>query len=378
MFIDSRSIKKGDPVLAATVIYLIVFIFAADNTQISQELPFIFGLPWTVFSVCHVIVMAYALFAVITETDKKLRIVLLLLTLPGFIAGASWLPILLIVAMTHRSADIWLKTGFVTGVSCLFVTMLLALNGVITIMGHGADRFAFGMVNRTNFAFAVLFFMIAYIVIRNGKLKPYEYTFLYLVIIAVFHLVEAKNATVCMFLFVTMCVIGQICDLTGITKKASFFFKGVQKYFLDYSFILALIVFFAAVKNRESIRSMESDYPWLHSFMIRLDTNAKLLADQFSLFGRSIAENGDFQSSKYFVVDSFYARALVMNGIIFFIVIMALFTFYMISARRTGNRTVYFALMIMALFAITDPGITDISLNFLAVLPLATWTHPDS
>ena len=194
---------------------------------------------------------------------------------------------------------------------------------------------------------------------------------LYFIIFITFRLVTAKNSMVCMLLFVTMCLIGQLYDSFLQNERLNRVFTGIQKYFLDYTFIIAYALFKLLVAMKEYIRRLLPEYPFLWSYMIRLDTAEKTADMPFTLFGRHISESGS--QDNYFVVDSFMARTPAMSGMVIFLVYMLIFTYFMIRARRLKARAVYIAFMVMALYAITDPSFVEPELNFLIVLPFACW-----
>ncbi|MBR1524951.1 MAG: hypothetical protein IJ641_10920 [Lachnospiraceae bacterium] len=357
-------------ILWVTVIYYIVFSFIHLDSEIAQEWGFIYGIPWRINSICVVIVSAYAVFTVLEEKDRRKKAFFLVLDVFSIVFG--WELILLMVAMAHRSMKEWMPAALVAGLSTFGLTMLCAFTGLIDINGHNARRLAFGMVNRTNFAFAVLFFIISFSIIRGGYLKYYEYAVLFLFIIATFYHVTAKNAMVCMTLFVLLCLSGQIYDrLPGEKKGIGNCFRLMQKYFLDYAFVLSYVLYRIVVYYRKYFEKMKDTIPWIRTFIYRLNIGAETVEMPITLFGQWVRESGN--SEDYYVMDSFFAKTPVRNGLVYFVLIMGIFTYFLIRARRSGQRTIYFAFLVMALYAITDPTLVNVSYNFIVALPFAAW-----
>ncbi|MCR5773805.1 MAG: hypothetical protein K6G42_01850 [Lachnospiraceae bacterium] len=372
----SGKAKSVDIVLLTAVIFYVAFSFITDNSQMIQEWGFLYGWPWKLYLVSIAIIRAFAIFSVINEKDRKRQILFGILVVLGFIAGGyAWNLIFLMIAMADRSMKLWLTTALGTGLTMFGYTIICSIMGWVSMYGQDGRFFAFGMVNRTNFAFAVLFFIITVSVIRQGRFRYYEYVILYIITIATYYHVYAKNAAACTLLFITMCLFGQLYDCLPLPAKKGLgsFFSALQKFFFDYSFILAGIVFWTAVHFRWVFREIQKTYDGIGSFAYRLDMGYEMLQKPVTLFGQTLHEYGGLVDKEYFVVDAFFARVPVTSGIIYFIVIMAILTYFMIKARRLNARTIYFAFMVMALFSISDTSHIDISYNFLIALPFATW-----
>ena len=363
--------KKSDIALYIAVIYYIVFSFISDEAMMAKEWRFVYGIPWRAYMVCRVVIMAYAVFSIIEEEDTIRRAVFILLTILSFIGG--WDIIFLMLALSGRSMKEWMQISLGAGLTMLGFTMVCAATGLIGISGHDGKHFAFGMVNRTNFAFAVLFFIISYTVIRSGRLMYHEYVSLYIIMIATYYHIRAKNAAVCMFAFVTLCMASQLYDRFFARSGINAFCGALQKYCLDYTFIWAYAVYRAVVYCRGYLRSLIPQIPKLRTFVYRLDVGNDMLRLPLTLFGRHINENGNRTGGKYYIIDSFFANTPVTKGILYFIVIMTIFTYFMIQARQKKDRTIYFAFMVMALFSITDVGVTSMAYNFIVALPFAIW-----
>lgn len=369
--------KEGrtDILLVLSLTYYIIYDFFLNESTAFMEWHGIYGIFYRAYLVCRVIFMAFAAFRIIAGSDKKKRVLFIILLLLGIIQHNSIL--ILMVAMAGRSMKKWLPVALSAGLTAFTAVMLLAVTGKLGMNGIDGGDFAFGMLGRTNFAFAVLFFIIAVAVIKNGIFRYYEYAIIFAVIITTYHLVHAQNSTVCMLVFLSLCIAGQVFEKIPHGRYADKLIYNVQKYLLDYSFIICYIIYWVAVHNRDKIRELINAYPQirLSTFVYRLDMGAEMAALPLTLFGNEINEYGlgGLGSAEYHIVDSFFARVLAESGIVYFVIIMAILTYFLIKARKNHAGVIYYAFMVMAIYAITDKNFMGIDINFLIVLPFAVW-----
>lgn len=361
--------KRFDILLCIAAVYYIFYSFLQSNTMFAQQWNAIYGIPLRLYHISEVIILFFAILAVITEEKRERQLLYTVLILTGMVN----MTMLLIMwpAFAGRSMRFWMRLGAATTLIMFAFTIISALTGHISMYGHDNGPLAYGMINRTNFSFTVLFLIISFGVLKKGRFRFYTYIILYLITAITFYLVTAKNSMICTVLFITLCLAGQLYDRFIHNEKISRVFTGIQKYFLDYSFIIAYGLFRLLVGMKDKLGELVPKYPFLGNFVLRLDTAQRTADMPFSLFGRHIAESGN--EKNYFVVDSFMARSPAMDGLIVFVILMLVFTYFMIRARRLKAHPVYFAFMVMALYAITDPSFTGPDLNFLIALPFACW-----
>ena len=361
--------KRFDILLCIAAVYYIFYSFLQSNTMFAQQWNAIYGIPLRLYYISEVIILFFAILAVITEEKRERKLLYTVLILTGMVN----MTMLLIMwpAFAGRSMRFWMRLGAATTLIMFAFTIISALTGHISMYGHDNGPLAYGMINRTNFSFTVLFLIISFGVLKKGRFRFYTYIILYLITGITFYLVTAKNSMICTILFITLCLAAQLYDRFIHNDRISRVFTGIQKYFLDYSFIIAYGLFKILVSVKDNLREFETKIPFLVSLIYRLDA-AEITADMpFTLFGRHVSESGGKEN--YFVLDSFMARSPVMDGLIVFLILMLVFTYFMIKARRMKAHPVYFAFMVMALYAITDPSFTGPDLNFLIALPFACW-----
>lgn len=373
----NNAARISEIIFYSAVVYAIGYDFFLGNTMFAQEYGYIYLLPLTVFHICEFIILDYAIYSVITEQDRKIRIVYAILSLVGAICiDGSGMFFLLCVAFSRRSMKKAMMIGFISTLTVFIVTIASSFMGIIGQYGHSERAFALGMVNRTNFAFAVLFLIISYAIIKNGRLKIYEYAVIIASIVVTYKLVHAKNAAVCMTLFTLLCLGSQVYERHFQNEKLDKLAENAKKYFLDYSNFWAVAIYGTLVAYRSRISDLASTYQWLGSFTYRLTVFDEVRDYPLTLFGQGLSESGN--PGNYFVIDSFCLRSPISDGLIVFALILGILTFYMIKARRSKCKIIYSALLVMALFSITDAAQVDWSLNLMCVMPFAIWDTGES
>ena len=361
--------KRFDILLCIATLYYIFYDFIANNTMFVKSWMGIYGIPLKLFYVCEVILLFFAIYSILAEKDPGRRVLFTVLTILGLINMT--MVVIMWAAYAGRSMKRWMITGTVMTFVVFLATIICSLTGIVSIYGHDNGPLAYGMVNRTNFAFTVLFLIISVSILKKGRFHFYGYLLLYAAIILSYILVYAKNATICALLFVTMCLAGQLYDRFRINGKIASFCTLLQKYLFDYTFIIAYAVFKLAVYYRKELLGLIEVMPKVDTFVYRLYAAEEVSALPLTAFGQHVSERGDWNN--YFVVDAYFARTPVMSGVIIFITQMLVCVYFMIKARRLHARAVYFGFMVMALYAITDPAFIGPSINFVIALPFACW-----
>ena len=232
------------------------------------------------------------------------------------------------------------------------------------------------MATQGQISFVLLFLMMGAAVLRGGRFAYYEYIAMYLIIFFNAYVYRRRNANICMTVLVTMLIIRQIYLSCGKKEGIGRFFKCIQKYCFDYSFIAAYAVFMICVFLRDYIRLLQPTFPWLRTFLARLDDTAEIWrAFPPTLFGNYIHEYTG-KNATTLLFDPLFSRTLLYEGIVVFTVLMVVTTYFMVKARQREEGVIYIAFMVMALFSISDPVAWDVGLNFLIALPFAEWDIP--
>ncbi len=371
--------SKKDLFLYFAYIYILFNQFIFTCTRF-QDWGGQYGLFETFAYVMEFVLLDYAIWNIVKEPDKKIKLVLTVITVCGALCDGDEVRTLclMLTAFYGQPMKKALKIWIITIASLFAFTAFCSLVGILEFRVNIGGRYEFGMIWYTDFAYTCLFLFLAFAVYRDGRFRLFEYPVLYALALVVFRLTQAKNTTICMLLFTTMCLVsfiyGKLLDPenennTLLKKRCDAVIYNVQKYFLDYSFIwgLLLFAFMLSIKDRVALAAEAHDF--LGSYADRLGFSYEVLQNPVTPFGQYFYEGQD----PYFMVDQFYPRLFVRHGAVLFVVVIAVFTYILIRARRERMNVIYFAMLIMALYAQTDLQIIDCSRDFMFPLAFAVW-----
>ena len=359
--------------LYAAYIYLISNQFLFTCTRFAD-----WGGQYGLFDVfAHVmefVLLDYAIWEIIKEPDRKIKLVLGIITLCGALCDGDEVRTLclMLVALYGQPMKRVLKIWLITISSLFALTIFSSLVGILEFRINLGDRYEFGMIWYTDFAYTCLFLLMAYGVLRNGRFRLPEYPALYLFTLLIFKITRAKNTIICMLCFITLCFFTYIFGkaLTEERRqKAGKWLRSLQKYVLDYAYIWGLLLFFLVLSVKDIIIELAKTHYGLGSYADRLRFSAEALGFPVTLFGQYFYEGHD----PYFMLDQFYPRLFVRHGAVLFVIVLAVLTYIMKKARKEGNTIVYWVMLTMALFSQTDPQVIDCSRDFMFPLAFTVW-----
>ena len=376
MNVKTESAIKRDLLLFPAVIWITIYAFLG-RTNFSFNWNGIYGLPLKIESVCWIIVIFYAVYNILIEEEMTRKTLFICLVLLGIIAPNNLF--ILWVALAGRSMKTWLSIGVGIYISMFGLTMIAACAGIIGMGTHGAWEGNFlGMQTEGQFGFVLLFLLLQVAILKQGQFRYYEYVAICIIIFLNARIFVKRNPNICMVIFVIMLIGHQIYLQLGEGKAEQKLVSTLQKYFFDYSFILAFGIFTVCVFFRNFFQLLQPRFKWLRTLILRFDDTAEMWKTfPITLFGRNIRTyNG--KNATVLLLDPQYSSTLILDGLVVFVVMMLISTYFMVKARKQGYGTMYIALMVMALFSISDPVAWGLSLNFLIALPFSNWDIKDS
>ena len=313
----------------------------------------------------HLIIIP-AVYTIICEVrDRKRQVILAALLLVGWFYAIYWReiedyavfsPLLVIVACANRDIKKIIKIAIVSGTSVIALAFVLSQMGIIEDLvwqrpGIGMpDRHAFGMNYCTDLVSHVMFLIFLYMFLKRGRLKLTEYVVIGVLSVINILFVDGKIALIC-----TVFALGGCIFVTLYDKKQWKIPDGLM-HIWDALMVSSYIIGAAILFGWVFIYKTDPDiwYNRYYSLENRLHTNYRLLTQiPFSWFGTNFVQMGFGGKAEmpeyYFWVDCSYPRVYAMNGIVAFVVFMAILTWIVIRLKK---RKLYFGMFLMAVIAL--------------------------
>lgn len=373
-------IPASDILLYAAYVYLISNQFLFNCTRYSD-----WGGQYGLFDifayVMEFVLLDYCIYGIIKEKDKKMKALLIIITVCGVLCDGDEVRTLCLMAaaMKDRPMKRIVKIWFVTIAALFAFTIFSSFVGLVEFHVNLGNQYEFGMIWHTDFGYTCLFLLMAYVVLKDGILKYYEYPIILALTFVMFYFTRAKNATICMLLFLMLILASSLYDRLlskdgkrkEIRERADRIIEICGACVLDYAFFIGAIVFGIALLLRDKIQlAVDSGVRFLNTYAARLHYSWEALHFPVTPFGQYFYEGHD----PYFMVDQFYSRLFVRHGAILFILVLILMTYALKRARMEQNKAIYISLLVLALFSQTDPQVIDCARDFIFPAILAVWT----
>ncbi len=372
-----EAVPSQDFLLYAAFIYLISNQFLFTCTRFAD-----WGGQYGLFDifayVMEFVLLDYCIYGIVTEKDTRIRVILGIITLCGALCDGDEVRTLCLmaVAMRGRPMKRIVRIWFIT-ISALFVmTIISSFLGIVDFNVNFGNQYEFGMIWHTDFGYTCLFLLMAYVVLRDGLLRYYEYILLTAVTFLMFYFTRAKNATICMLLFLVLIFLSGLYDrllplsgsegadgrLQEIRGKCDRVIGALEKYCLDYVYIIGAMLFGIALLCIDQLQALvDATLYSFNTYTARLRFSWEVLHNPVTPFGQYFYEGQD----PFFMVDQFYSRLFVRHGAVLFVIVLAMLTYAMKKARKEKKRAVYIALLVLALFSQTDPQVIDCARDFI-------------
>lgn len=264
------------------------------------------------------------------------------------------------------------KTYFVFGTIYLLITMVCSLTGVIenysTIRATtGTLRYSFGIVYSTDFAAHVFFLILAFHYIRDRRIKLLD-IIIHILIVAFLNRYCDSRLSEAMILMTLILFI--IYDFRGEIFGSRVF------GFISTWVTVGCGIFSVVITNLYS----GSSVAWVAIdellFSNRLKIGKKVIDMYgFTPFGQFIKMQGmgykvyDYDTSiGTTYIDSSYLQIILIYGTVFFVIMMAAYTYCAKKVYWSGNRKLSIILVLIAVSCIINQYLTNIAYNPFVVI----------
>ncbi|MBO7425574.1 MAG: hypothetical protein J6U23_07820 [Clostridiales bacterium] len=257
--------------------------------------------------------------------------------------------LLLIVCSQNKSLKTICRLFLIIGWGWVIASFIACKAGILTDITLG-DRHSFGSIYCTDLACHLLTLVMAHCILRNGKLKIYEYGMIVLLMGFNVLYLKAKVGLICMFLILVVTAFNQyIAPHTEGKNKKNSMLKWIC--IASFSLLTVITVFLTLIYTKDS-SFLLNRIPGFGTFTSRFYMG-RVAFDQYdiNLWGNNIPENGNGGKIggtpvDYFFLDISYTRILLTTGAVIFALLLLIFTALQIRLHK-HNR-----LYLMAIVAI--------------------------
>lgn len=280
--------------------------------------------------------------------------------------GALFNFMMLLCAGVKKDAGTMLKEAFGIGISMMLISWLCASKGIISDVVV-ENRHGLGIIYATD-CYAHWFYLFAiYCLIRKGKFRWYEYLITLILNLYLYKLTDADTNLICigllwMFMLLHQCLFLHFRDHH---LKISNLFIG--------SFCFFAAVYFIAVRNIEKLDSFLQQHfytLWLRLYYGQMGLKKYSLRFLFQTIEEHGNGNMDYTQHTFFYLDVSYIRILLMYGILMFLFIMVLMTWFMVRAEKEKQGLLFAILCIIALQSAVEQRLPDFWYNIFLIMPL--------
>ena len=244
--------------------------------------------------------------------------------------------------------------------------------GYISDIVFYGTRHSFGSIYMTDLACHFLTLMMVLCIVRQGKLKMYEYVLGVFLLGVNYLFMKAKIGFSCLSLL----LIGTFLHQYFLSKRSlSEKTKDVYKFFCIYGilFLVPLTMVLTATYS-DSPAMFYNKFNLFGSLRSRFMLGKQALETYpFTLFGVPIQEHGNGGNKtgiveNYFFIDISYLRILLMEGVLVWLMSIALFIKTQVKMSREKK---YYYMFVVAIFVIDcaiEHHIIEIAYSFLPYL----------
>lgn len=338
-----------------------------------------FALPYRLSVVLAMAVLVCRLLAFKKTEWKEYLLVLLILGCTGFywlIRGDKAVLILgiFLVAAKDVSFKKITQISLVLGTGIMIVALIASQVGIVEDLVYfqrGTYRHALGISYTTDCAAHVLFLMMGYCCLKNGRLYWWQYPVFFVGTIVLYYITRARNNTICLLLLIVFTGIYQLYKKWG-NVLIDKIMRGIATILVFSYEIGASVIFFLTVH-------FSWDSPWYVRMNEWLSGRLQMGLEAYkkygvSLWGKVIPQIGagrtTEQIGEYFFLDSSYISLLLEKGLIIFLLIGIIFLVIAIKNYKK-NLYIVFIVALIAIQSVVEHHIIDISYNFMLFLVFA-------
>lgn len=295
----------------------------------------------------------------------------------SYLSGYAVVLSLLMVAAEGVSAKRILQFHVCISLVIMTIAAWASVHGYVTYY-FSNGRHAMGISYRTTYADYWLYIMVMYRVLRGKRMRLIEYVGSVILTVYVYHLSAGKSAFAAAVLFLGLCTLADYWpqQLRNVHVDGLIYRLGYAVYPL-----CAAITFVVVAIKGAQLAGMDLDTSsFLYTFRARIALSyeaftrypLRLLCQKVSEQGAVTMEN-DLNNNYYFFIDNSFVRILIIDGIIFFLIVMGINVYMMVRCHRELNMIMMIALIAVAVHSLSEPQMVSITFNVLMVLVYAVW-----
>ena len=280
--------------------------------------------------------------------------------------------ILIILLSRHMENKKIITITMLTQAFALGIMIVLSLANVVpdyVFTRDGVERHSFGFVYATFAPILMFFISLEYIYLRDTSMKLIEYIVLFLLNLILFYYTKTRMT------FVLICAV----------LVFFFVFRNKLNSIMSNSIIAKLQVLFPAIAAVGSILACYYyDFKNDTWFKINEIVNGRLklghnglLKYGVTLWGQPIVWIGNNYNKvigKYNYVDCAYLQMLLSDGVVFLVMILAMYMFLIYRAIKNNDGFLACILVFICVLCITEPRLFVISFNPFPLLAGAVIT----
>ena len=292
-----------------------------------------------------------------------------------FIIGA------VLVASSQYSFKWVCGTSLIIGIGILGVVYFLSSQGLIPYLVFDSRgkylAHALGVNYSTDCAAHWFYLFAGYLVLRDNRIRFWEYPLYLLGIYLLFHITRGRISAACMIILLIMSGCLQLQETLNDKGK---------RFFMNFSKCLTLVTAVSALISVGMTWVFDSSNEWMSALDLALERRISmgqkaLLEYGISLFGHEIPQIGMGRSfsqpAGYFFLDNSYIEVLLERGVLIFLLICGMMTYIAYKAYKRRNYIVLSVVAVIALHCMIEHHLFDLSYNFFLLLALARWDMDD-
>lgn len=344
-------------------VYFIWGIWAQINNSVNVRIPFQSAIS-SIANVFMIVSMFFCLLFLLIESNFRIPIdkviclvlfVFLILILTKNQSPLTFLATfsLIIVAGNFNFHNILKTYLHFTGLLLLLVISLYYLGKIPPAMIAGLNlrmRTSLGFSYYTYASQLLFYFTLAYVVYKNRTITYWELALLELANLFIFYSTNTRNPFTLSTFFI-------ICIFINKLVKDKFFslelkpLKYIFMFIFPICFVsLVIITFYISANKFEEYNTLLSGRLWLNRLGIeRWGIHVLGQKIAFNTFSNGVVSNN------YDFIDSSYFQMLLVNGWLFFGIILILFTQVCREAIKQKNIFLSIALCLIAIHSMFDP-----------------------
>lgn len=285
---------------------------------------------------------------------------ILLSVIIGFNSGTTYLADIAIIMFAARNYDLknlFRKHLYLTSFLAV-MTIALSYAGVIDnrVFYRVGDRprYSLGFSYTTFLSQLIFFATMTYVYLKDNQLKFYQYLLLMLFNISSYYITNTRNPLLMSFIFlVIMLLMYYFPIFHRLVKKmlplSRFIFiatSGIAYYFsLNYNKSSLSLILDTLLSSRLSLSKKAFDY-W----------GITWLGQKVEMYGGASFHYGNISMfQQYNYIDSSYIQLIIIQGQIYFAVIILLFTLLLYKLHKLKNYNLMIMLTLLSIHSIIDP-----------------------